>query len=101
MQCQSTHIQPLGRSTTTNPTTNNESFRNATGPPTAASLCDECQGRYHVGGPLWIGPLHDPDFVGRMLEHVGTKEATYGTKERIRGMLSVARSVRLALPRRR
>jgi tRNA (guanine26-N2/guanine27-N2)-dimethyltransferase len=30
--------------------------------------CELCQHRTRVGGQLWTAPLHDPGFIGRMLE---------------------------------
>jgi tRNA G26 N,N-dimethylase Trm1 len=50
---------------------------------------------FQVGGPIWIGPLHDPTFISKMIEHLNSGIATYGTEKRLRGMLSVAQRVRI------
>lgn len=42
---------------------------------------------------MWNGRIHDPQFVGRILEHVEDNEDKYGTSARMRGMLSVAKEV--------
>lgn len=46
-----------------------------------------------LGGPLWSGPLHDREFVGKMLGHAKSDAAEYKTKARIVGMLSIAQAV--------
>lgn len=42
---------------------------------------------------MWCGPLHDRDFVAKMLDHAKSEEAYYTTKARIIGMLSLAQNV--------
>ena len=59
--------------------------------PAANPLCEHCNSKTHLGGPMWAGPLHNPYFVQRMLDKVsslGTK--VYGTTDRLRGMLTLA-----------
>lgn len=46
-----------------------------------------------IGGPLWAEPIHDLDFVGRILEAVSTNPSRFHTSERIRGVLSVVTEV--------
>jgi len=40
---------------------------------------------------MWSDRLHDPDFVGKILEHVQANEDKYGTVARMKGMLTVAK----------
>ena len=47
-----------------------------------------------VCGPLWIGPIHDHTFTKRMIDHVESSDAKYGTLARMKGMLTVAHNVR-------
>jgi len=42
---------------------------------------------------MWIGPLHDTDFVDKMLQHADSAEAKYETLQRIKGMITLARNV--------
>lgn len=49
--------------------------------------------RTQAAGPMWIGPLHDPDFCEKMLSHVEADEQRYGTSPRIKGMVSTAAEV--------
>ena len=42
---------------------------------------------------MWSGPLHDPDFVSDVLDHVEANEDKYGTAARMKGMLTVAKEV--------
>ncbi len=43
---------------------------------------------------MWLGPLHDPDFVGRVQESVERDRGLYGTAPRMKGMLTLAKEVR-------
>ena len=42
---------------------------------------------------MWSGPLHDPEFVSDVLDHVEANEDKYGTAARMKGMLTVAKEV--------
>ncbi|KAL7747942.1 RNA methyltransferase tRNA(m5U54)methyltransferase [Sorochytrium milnesiophthora] len=55
------------------------------------SECKSCGSRLHIGGPIWNGPLHDRDFVARMLAHVAATrdDKLYKTQPRMTGMLTV------------
>ncbi|KAI6036241.1 N2,N2-dimethylguanosine tRNA methyltransferase [Pisolithus microcarpus] len=47
---------------------------------------------YHsVSGPMWSGPLHNTEFVSKVLDHVEGNLDKYGTSARMRGMLTVAK----------
>lgn len=84
-------------------------FGLATGPPTTQK-CEHCDGHFavsfisdydrfyahahrQVAGPMWNGPLHDTDFVDKVLHNL--PNVKLGTADRIAGMLTVARHVRL------
>ncbi|ROW14596.1 hypothetical protein VPNG_03280 [Cytospora leucostoma] len=59
--------------------------------PTADSKCEHCGFRTHLGGPMYAGRLHSPDFVKRILEKLPEADkSVYGTTERIKGMLTTA-----------
>jgi tRNA (guanine26-N2/guanine27-N2)-dimethyltransferase len=72
-------------------------FKTHVGPP-VPERCPECGSPLHVAGPMWNGRIHDPQFVGRILEHLEENEDKYGTSTRMRGMLSVAKEVRTLSP---
>ena len=42
---------------------------------------------------MWSGQLHDPDFIGKVLEHLESSKEQYGTAARMKGMLTVAQEV--------
>lgn len=63
-------------------------FSAACGPPVAPE-CEHCGQRHQLGGPMWAEPIHDLDFVGRVLEAVSANPSRFHTSERIRGVLSV------------
>lgn len=93
-RCSDLHVQRMGRaSEIENEKTGKMNVKcgSASGPPTDRS-CAQCGGSFHVGGPMWLGPLHDPDFCDEMISNLD--KHTFGTAARIRGMVSTARDVR-------
>jgi tRNA (guanine26-N2/guanine27-N2)-dimethyltransferase len=44
---------------------------------------------------MWSGPLHNQEFVGKVLDHLEENQSNYGTAARMKGMLTVAKEVRL------
>lgn len=46
---------------------------------------------------MWSAPLHDTDFVGKVLAHIVENKDIYGTAARMKGMLSIAKEVGLYL----
>lgn len=59
--------------------------------PSVSENCPHCDMRYHLGGPIWSAPIHDKEFVSRLLDVVSAKgaEEKFGTCKRLEGMLSV------------
>ncbi|KAJ7063332.1 N2,N2-dimethylguanosine tRNA methyltransferase [Mycena amicta] len=90
--CQSFYGHPLGKvSEKAHPSGPvNLTFKTQAGPPVSEN-CPECSGVLHAAGPMWSAPIHNQEFVGKVLEHVESKENTYGTAARMKGMLSVAK----------
>lgn len=94
-QCGSYHNQPLGRATERTNNKQKKSFKYsvAQGPP-VDNKCQFCGGTYHLAGPMYGAPLHNSDFIDEVLrinreEH---GDDTYGTRKRIEGMLTLAKS---------
>lgn len=59
--------------------------------PSAGENCHHCGMRTHMGGPMYAGPLHSPEFIKRILDGLpDVSKDTYQTTDRIEGMLSVA-----------
>ncbi|TBU50868.1 N2,N2-dimethylguanosine tRNA methyltransferase [Dichomitus squalens] len=90
--CQSFYEQPIGRmvENVSGKGNVNLHFKAHTGPP-VSERCPECNSALHAAGPMWSGPLHDPEFVGSVLGHVESNEDKYGTSARMKGMLTVAK----------
>lgn len=55
--------------------------------PVVDQLCKHCKHRRHMGGPIWLGPLHDQAFVSRLLYNLSNMEL--GTLKRMEGVLTV------------
>ncbi|KAJ2447616.1 RNA methyltransferase tRNA(m5U54)methyltransferase [Coemansia sp. RSA 2424] len=52
--------------------------------------CAQCESKQEIGGPCWLGPLHNKDFVQRMYNGVSSADSSmYGTQPRMKGMLKV------------
>ncbi|TFK42549.1 tRNA methyltransferase [Crucibulum laeve] len=97
--CQAFYEQPLGKCVEKlhEPSGNkNYTFKTQAG-PTIPEKCPECESTLHIAGPMWSGPLHDPGFVGSVLEHLESNDVQYGTAARMKGMLTVAKE-ELAVP---
>ena len=56
----------------------------ALGPP-VGKTCDQCGGKFQVGGPIWREPIHDVAFVERLLKGVKKQPNLFKTSERIIG----------------
>ncbi|VDP24696.1 unnamed protein product [Schistosoma margrebowiei] len=63
--CLAYHIQPLGEAVNTN-----KAVVPALGPPIGPQ-CIECGSKFHVFGPIWIGPLHSRTFLHEFLSDLG------------------------------
>ncbi|KAK2018185.1 N2,N2-dimethylguanosine tRNA methyltransferase [Colletotrichum eremochloae] len=60
------------------------------GPPTD-SHCKHCGSSMHIAGPMYSGPLHNPDFIQSILDLLPTVDkGVYQTTSRIEGMLQTA-----------
>ncbi|XP_012539605.1 probable tRNA (guanine(26)-N(2))-dimethyltransferase [Monomorium pharaonis] len=55
--------------------------------PATDQLCKHCHHRQHMGGPIWLGPLHDQGFVSRLLCNLNGMELN--TMKRLEGVLTV------------
>ncbi|XP_036702808.1 tRNA (guanine(26)-N(2))-dimethyltransferase isoform X1 [Balaenoptera musculus] len=93
--CGAFHLQRLGKAS--GASGGRVKFSAACGPPVAPE-CEHCGQRHQLGGPMWAEPLHDLDFVGRVLEAVSANPGRFHTAERIRGVLSVVAEELLDVP---
>ncbi|EQB49590.1 N2,N2-dimethylguanosine tRNA methyltransferase [Colletotrichum gloeosporioides Cg-14] len=60
------------------------------GPPTD-SHCQHCGSAQHIAGPMYGGPLHNSEFIERILDLIPTVDkSVYQTTTRIEGMLQTA-----------
>ncbi|XP_039108185.1 tRNA (guanine(26)-N(2))-dimethyltransferase isoform X3 [Hyaena hyaena] len=84
--CGTFHLQRLGKAA--GASGGRVKFSAACGPPVSPE-CEHCGQRHQLGGPLWAEPIHDLDFVGRVLEAVSTNPSRFHTSPRIQGVLSV------------
>ncbi|XP_020298682.1 probable tRNA (guanine(26)-N(2))-dimethyltransferase [Pseudomyrmex gracilis] len=82
--CESLTFQPLLTKKLVNGSKCSYSLPNA--PPVDQS-CKHCQHQLHMGGPIWLGPLHNERFVSELLCNLDKMEL--GTSKRIEGVLSV------------
>ncbi|TCD71872.1 RNA methyltransferase tRNA(m5U54)methyltransferase [Steccherinum ochraceum] len=91
--CQSWYDQPMGKLTETTHANGNVNInvKTAVGPTVTSGKCPECTGNLRVAGPMWSGPLHDPDYVSQVLQHVEENKDKYGTSTRMIGMLTMAK----------
>ncbi|XP_060073632.1 tRNA (guanine(26)-N(2))-dimethyltransferase-like [Ylistrum balloti] len=60
----------------------------AHGPP-VTEICEHCEHKHYVVGPVWADRLHDTDFVKKVISYVQKKSSDFQTHKRIVGMLSL------------
>ncbi len=49
-----------------------------------------------IAGPMWLGRLHNPEFLERVLKRLDTTDKElYKTSARMKGMMAVAKEVNL------
>ncbi|KAK2737993.1 RNA methyltransferase tRNA(m5U54)methyltransferase [Onygenales sp. PD_40] len=62
--------------------------------PSAGVTCEHCGFKTHLAGPMWAGPLHNGQFIRRVLALLdggeGVDAETYPTWGRMEGMLRTA-----------
>ena len=98
--CESLSFQPLGRLSSHKD--GNIKYSLPTGPPVDRE-CKHCTHHHHIGntfpcnissfnllflgGPIWIAPIHNTEFVSSVLESL--EEEKFNTFARMKGMLSM------------
>ncbi|XP_061087511.1 tRNA (guanine(26)-N(2))-dimethyltransferase [Conger conger] len=83
--CGSFHLQRMGKRISQG---KHMRYSPATGPPVSPE-CEHCGHRHQVGGPIWAEPLHNTQFVQKVLSAVSGNPSRFGTSRRIEGMLSM------------
>lgn len=88
--CGSIQDQPLGKVTARD--NGSLKYGLAQGSIQSSLNCKYCGFVQHVAGPMYNGPLHNKEFVSKILDINKSilDEETYKTKKRIEGMLTVA-----------
>ena len=81
--CGAFAVQPMGIRTQTNGVLK---YSSAAG-PTVSPRCAHCGFTHHIVGPFWSDPIHDVDFVKRVI--AGVDPTKLKTSARIVGMLTV------------
>lgn len=47
-----------------------------------------------VAGPIWLDPIHDPEFATSVRDHISDRKKEYAASDRLVGMLTAASEVR-------
>eukprot|EP01083_Nonionella_stella_P123296 371468_1 len=87
--CRSFATQRIGKSRPAGKSGNCFKFSAGTG-PVVCQLCEHCGKTHQIAGPLWLDPIHDPEFARSVCAHVKTNAADYAASDRLIGMLTVA-----------
>lgn len=86
--CRAYTTQSLGKTTEKN---GHVKYGYAKG-PSISEKCPHCDYTHSIAGPMWGGPIHNTDFIDKMLElHKSLDDAIYKTLPRIQGMLVQAK----------
>jgi len=90
IRCRTPYFQPIGRV---------EQYESKKGHPAwkfknnihserdVPNQCTECDSHLRIGGPIWNGPLHDPDVCASLLKELDAKPNEFGAYERVKSML--------------
>ncbi|KAB0794028.1 hypothetical protein PPYR_13648 [Photinus pyralis] len=81
--CETFTLSPLGVLKTAD--NKQVKFKLPTGPP-VNSQCEHCQHSHLLGGPIWSAPIHNPDFVQKVVTEAPVH---LNTVRRIQGVLNV------------
>ncbi|RDW83985.1 tRNA (guanine26-N2)-dimethyltransferase [Aspergillus mulundensis] len=66
--------------------------------PTGNQKCEHCGMKTHLSGPMWAGPLHNSDFIQKILDLLPQVDRdVYQTLDRVEGMLTTALEEDLSL----
>ena len=82
--CESLAFQPLGKTSLSKDGTSLK-FSLPHGPPVDRN-CKFCSHSHHIGGPIWLAPIHNVNFVKKLLDSL---PCHLGTIDRLVGMLSM------------
>lgn len=96
--CDALTFQPLAIRKVAKDNPNSVKFAIPTGPFVSPN-CEHCNHRHHLGGPVWSDPIHDADFLKKLLVVAKTEKAKkLGTHNRILGMLTLVQEELLDVP---
>lgn len=90
--CGAWKTQPLGRNDDHKTKTGSTGTKHGLAQgPSCTPYCDHCGFKMHVSGPMYAGPIHNPQFIATILGYLPQLDKeTYKTIDRIEGMLSTA-----------
>eukprot|EP01114_Cavostelium_apophysatum_P018935 TRINITY_DN5959_c0_g1_i2.p3 TRINITY_DN5959_c0_g1~~TRINITY_DN5959_c0_g1_i2.p3 ORF type:complete len:327 (-),score=80.18 TRINITY_DN5959_c0_g1_i2:1106-2086(-) len=86
--CDSFHLQPLGKISTTKK--NGTKFHAST-LGLDNTKCTDCGKNLRIGGPIWSEPMHDSEWISEVLNHMQQNPTMYNQSKKLFGLLSVAR----------
>ncbi|XP_038064198.1 tRNA (guanine(26)-N(2))-dimethyltransferase-like [Patiria miniata] len=95
--CDNFHLQRMGRVIPIGTDAKNFKYKNTYGPP-VGTKCENCNSRFLLGGPLWVEPIHDPDFVKKLLSHVNAHSDRFHTSPRMKSILTLVSEELLDCP---
>merc|ERR1719309_1142249 len=84
--CEALQFQRLGR-VDEHPNGKNKRYTLVNG-PAVDRHCGDCGHDWYMGGPIWLNPIHNVDFIKSLVESL--PEGEFATEQRIIGMLAVA-----------
>lgn len=89
--CGAWTVQPIARNHVRLGRGGNEFFKYSAAQTIGSERCDHCGFKTHIAGPMWMGPLHNPFFISKILSCLDDLDRSiYGTVPRIEGMLTSA-----------
>ena len=85
VRCDSFELQPVGRMLQKD---RSVKYAPGTGPAVDAGGCEHCGGRFNMGGPMWNGPIHDPEWAQEILREAQEHPEAFPAHKKIQGLLT-------------
>lgn len=82
--CESMTLQPLGVILENNK-------QKLPQEPSVNKLCEFCNHKHHMGGPIWTGPMHDKEFVARLLTRIDSSSSNIDENDNLMNLKTIKR----------
>lgn len=84
--CETISFQPMGKCV---PGKESKNYKYTPSIATIQPNCQHCGSKHQIGGPIWMAPIHDVEFVDKVVCYIQEFPEKFNTSKRMEGVLSV------------